>query len=470
MIGLQGLMGGERGSLASQLRSRDAARLQRYQVLYDWWAGRHFKRTRRGRTDLVLNYCRAISDKAIEYLFSRGIAYAVPTDGLEPATEEVAQRAELVLAAVLEDAAFLPVLLAAGGNASVVGDAFVKCYFDQVARRVRVVSLDPARCFPTAIGDDVATMAEISVISTLSAAEAERRYGVRSGRAVDVVETWTASTLRITAGGAVVQDGPNPYGWIPIAHVANLQPPNDFWGRSDLEDVIPLNEELDRRVSDEADVIAYHADPPVVFRGVRQHSDLPVGPGTVWDIPADAEVSLLEWRGQAIQVDAHITRVQEALFQVAETPRTAFGDSGRLLSGVALETELQPLILRTLRKRASWEPVLRRLGGNLLRLAEFGGLFGVKVGDFAPYRTRVVWEPMLPRDDDAEAVRALNLVAGQLRSHERAMEDLGELNPAHEIERINANRAELGIPAADAASLRSPSSAVPAIHTLGDVS
>jgi hypothetical protein len=174
----------------------------------------------------------------------------------------------------------------------------------------------------------------------------------------------------------------------------------------------------------------------------------------VWDIPADADVRLLEWHGQPPQVDTHVDRLQEAIYQVAETPRTSFGDSGRLLSGVALETELQPLILRTLRKRTIWDPALRRLARMVFLLAEQAGRDGAGPGQYAPYRTRVVWNPILPRDDDAEAMRNINLVAAQLRSHERAMELLGELDPAAQLDRIRANRAQLGLAAEQAAEHR----------------
>jgi hypothetical protein len=51
------------------------------------------------------------------------------------------------------------------------------------------------------------------------------------------------------------------------------------------------------------------------------------------------------------EVESHLDRLLRAIYEVSEPPRTAFGDSGRLLSGVARETELRPLILRTLRKR-----------------------------------------------------------------------------------------------------------------------
>jgi hypothetical protein len=237
-----------------------------------------------------------------------------------------------------------------------------------------------------------------------------------------------------------VYEGPNPFGFIPFIHVANLQPPNSSWGVSDLVDLVPLNRELDERMSDQADVIHYHADPPVVFRGVEEHSDLPVGPGTVWDLPRDADVALLEWRGSAPAVQEHIERLMRAIYDITETPRTSFGDSGRLLSGVALETELQPLLQRTLRKRVAWSAALRRCVRMMLLLAE---RFGSQ-GTFAPYRCQIVWPPMLPRDDDADARRNLALVQGGLRSHRQAMEALGELDAELELQRVRADREFLG--------------------------
>jgi hypothetical protein len=130
-----------------------------------------------------------------------------------------------------------------------------------------------------------------------------------------------------------------------------------------------------------------------VFKGVEEHSDLPVGPGTVWDLPRDADVALLEWRGSSPALQEHIDRVLRALYEVTETPRTSFGDSGRLLSGVALETELQPLIQRTLRKRVGWSAALRRCNQMLLVLSE--RVAGLPPGAFAPYRSQIVWPPML---------------------------------------------------------------------------
>jgi hypothetical protein len=352
------------------------------------------------------------------------------------------------------------VLLQAATNASVLGDAVLKVYVDAATQRVRLANVDPLQVFPTWAGDDPTQLLAMALTGRLDAAEAMERYSIEVSSAefqapsegfavgtrsshLETVEVWTASSFRLIVGSRTVHEGPNPYGFIPFVHVPNLQPPNSPWGVSDLVDLIPLNRELNERMSDQADVIRYHADPPVVFRGVEEHSDLPVGPGTVWDLPRDADVSLLEWRGSTPALQEHVERVLRALYEVTETPRTSFGDSGRLLSGVALETELQPLIQRTFRKRVGWSAGLRRLNRMLLQMSErLDPELGP--GSFFPYRTQVIWPPMLPRDDDAEASRNLALVEGGLRSHRGALEALGELDPEAELQRIREDRASLG--------------------------
>jgi hypothetical protein len=222
-----------------------------------------------------------------------------------------------------------------------------------------------------------------------------------------------------------------------------MQPPNQVWGRSDLDGLIEINRELNERMSDQADVIRYHADPPVIFRGVTEHTDLAVGPGTVWDIPLDSDVKLLEWQGQSPSVQEHIERVMRSLFEISETPRSAFGDSGRLLSGVALEMELRPIIQKTLRRRAFWTRALRQRNAQVLKLAERFEIDGAWPGEFSPYRTKVVWPPMVPADDTALVRQNIALVEAGLRSYRGALDALGEESPEAEIERIRADRAEV---------------------------
>ena len=96
---------------------------------------------------------------------------------------------------------------------------------------------------------------------------------------------------------------------------------------------------------------------------------------------------------------------------------------------------------RTLRRRIVWEPVLRELARRALLLAELGGIGGAEPGMFRPYRTRVHWLPIRPRDDDAEANRNLALVAGGLQSRSGALRAMGVPNPEAELARIETESA-----------------------------
>ena len=435
-------------STAARLRLGDAARLRRYRQYQDFYEGRHFARPRNGRSNLVVNYARAIVDKGVAYLLGRGLGFSVV-----PRREGVrldarrAERAEQLLYDVYWDNDLDATDLQVAQNAGVLGDGVYKVFWDPDDGQVRCLGVDPYTFFAAWAPDDPSVLVR-----------AETAYAVDGD---EVVERWTTETFELLRGDRLERSGPNPYGWVPFVHVPNLQPPNQFWGVSDLQDVIAINRELDERLSDQADVIRYHADPPTVFKGVTDHSDLAVGPGTVWDIPADAAVELLEWKGQPPAVQEHIQRIKQALYEISETPQTAFGDSGRLLSGVALETELRPIVQKTFRRRVFWTRALRARNRMILRLAEQYGVGGARPGEYAPYRSRVIWPPMLPRDDQVEVRNQIGLVGAGLRSHRTAMDALGTESPEEELGRILEDRATLGEGAETASAAASRSGEAP---------
>ena len=435
-------------STAARLRLGDAARLRRYRQYQDFYEGKHFARPRNGRSNLVVNYARAIVDKGVAYLLGRGLGFSVV-----PRREGVrldarrAERAEQLLYDVYWDNDLDVTDLQVAQNAGVLGDGVYKVFWDPHDGQVRCLGVDPYTFFAAWAPDDPSVLVR-----------AETAYAVDGD---EVVERWTTETFELLRGDRLERAGPNPYGWVPFVHVPNLQPPNQFWGVSDLQDVIAINRELDERLSDQADVIRYHADPPTVFKGVTDHSDLAVGPGTVWDIPADAAVELLEWKGQPPAVQEHIQRIKQALYEISETPQTAFGDSGRLLSGVALETELRPIVQKTFRRRVFWTRALRARNRMILRLAEQYGVGGARPGEYAPYSSRVIWPPMLPRDDQVEVRNQIGLVGAGLRSHRTAMDALGTESPEEELGRILEDRATLGEGAETASAAASRSGEAP---------
>jgi hypothetical protein len=134
-------------------------------------------------------------------------------------------------------------------------------------------------------------------------------------------------------------------------------------------------------------------------------------------------------------VRLHIDYVEElrtSLHDLAETPRTAFGEAGRAVAGAALQVELQPLVQKVNRKRRGLASLYRRRNAMLLDLLErFGGepIDGLR-------RTVPIWPPILPSDREAEARTGVQLVNARVRSRRSVAADLGEEDPDGELERI----------------------------------
>ncbi|HET7093247.1 MAG TPA: phage portal protein, partial [Thermomicrobiales bacterium] len=164
--------------------------------------------------------------------------------------------------------------------------------------------------------------------------------------------------------------------------------------------------------------------------------------GAKWELPEGAKaylLDLLSGGGVGLHVQ-YVDLLYRALHDLSETPRTAFGDAGRNLSGAALEVEIQPLVQKVGRKRRQWEAFHRARNARLLDLLErFGGepLAGLR-------RTETIWPPILP-SDVTEAVRnATQLVAGGIQSRRTAAVALGNDDPEREWANVLAEMAALG--------------------------
>jgi hypothetical protein len=256
-------------------------------------------------------------------------------------------------------------------------------------------------------------------------------------RAYPVVEWWSDDRWRMTVAGQVVRDGENPYGWIPYVIATNDPRPFGFWGQSDLLDLVDVCMELNRRMTVLARVLELSGAPIAVLENVDGSEGIAVGPGAKWELPEGARAYLLDLlQGGGTQLHiAYIDLLYRTLHDLSETPRTAFGDSGRDLSGAALEVEIQPLVQKVGRKRRMWDAFFQSRNALLLDLLErFGGeaLGGLR-------QTATIWPPVLPSDTDSAVRNAVSLVEHGIRSRRSAMAGLGSAgseDPEAELARI----------------------------------
>ena len=108
---------------------------------------------------------------------------------------------------------------------------------------------------------------------------------------------------------------------------------------------------------------------------------------------------------------------------------------------MALNTELDPLLKKVQRKRLIRGAAYRRRNELILRVLE---RFGTPRASFAPYRTRIVWGPVLPQDRSRQVADERTLVAAGIHSRRRAADALGVEDPEGEFARWLEEQGKIG--------------------------
>jgi hypothetical protein len=406
------------------------------------WLGVQRRRERR----LTFNYARALVEKTTSYLMS-GTGFAADPVDPSPEAAQRARAAERALWDVYEANQLAQLDFDTELDTAILGDGAFKVTWDAAERRVRVSAPDVQGLFVWWLGDDVSRVWRVASRYYLLPEEVEMLHGVRpraTGRSAtrlqpgrrargsEVVEVWTASDFELWVDSALVEAKANPYGFIPFVIYPNLREPKRFWGVSDLPPIKESVRELNRALSQLSMILELSGNPIAVLENVNESQDIAVQPGAVWELPERARaylLDLLQGGGVKLHVD-FVDLIYRTLHDLGESPRTAFGDTRQNLSGVALNVELDPLLKKVQRKRLVRTSAYKRRNELILRLLE--QQTGVS---YTPYRTRIVWGPVLPEDRSRLVADERTLVQAGIHSRRRAADELGVEDPDGEFRR-----------------------------------
>ncbi|MCS7207617.1 MAG: phage portal protein [Dehalococcoidia bacterium] len=426
-------------TLPQRIARMDGERLRRYAEYLAFAQGHQWSTpARRGERRLTFNYARAFAEKVTSYLLSGLTVTTEPWDA-SPQARERALRAQEVWNAIAEANALDELDYETELDTAILGDGCYKVIWDSQEGRVRITAPDVQGIFAWWTEDDPSRLLQVASRYRLSAEECLLRWGVApKGPQGTVVEGWTATTLQVWVDDTLAEERPNPYGFIPFLLFPNLREPKQVWGTSDLVPIMEPQRELNRAFTQLSAILELSGNPIAVLEGVEHATDIAVQPGAVWEVPERARaylLDLLQGGGVRLHVD-YIDLLYRTLHDLSETPRTAFGDNARNLSGVALEMELHPLLQKVRRKRLIRTSVYRRRAWMALALHE-----RMTGEPLLPVRLRVVWGPILPQDRGRLAREQQALVASGLSSRRRAMALLGVEDPEAELRRIREEQA-----------------------------
>ena len=213
-----------------------------------------------------------------------------------------------------------------------------------------------------------------------------RKQGGDDRQVTAVTEILSADAWQRYENGQLVAEGLLPWGFLPVVHIQNIAQPYYYEGISDVETLIPLQDELNTRLSDRASRITFQSFKMYLGKGVEGFEDRPVSPGRMWytDNP-EASIEEFGGDGPAPSEDMHVAEIREAMDKVSGVTPLVAGvlknRLGNLTSAVALRLTLMGMLSKTDRKRFTYGEGLKKICRTVLAILDRANIYRTSDAD-----------------------------------------------------------------------------------------
>lgn len=428
-----------------ELTDEEIRRVNEVLLYWKYYRGDHWDVQRpKGEPQNTINYSARFVDKGVSFLMGKGFTINVrkeAEDITKPFIDEV-----------LDDNNRLLLGLEMAQSGGVTGEAYVRVslqHYDKDTEpfyaelypngRIRIQVLPTYACFPRWNNHDPDKMDEIRIIYPI-------RVQVRDGeyKTVWYEEHITPTRIREYIDGQLQSDRVNELGVIYVVRIRNLIVANHPYGKSDLQDIIPLNRELNEKTTDVSDIINYHASPVTLIYGAKANN-LEKGARKVWGgLPKDARVENLELQSDLSASMNYIQLIRKSMFELASMPQDALGgeDLKSNITGVALNLKYQPLIDINNKKKLTYGEGIQEICRLILRYADVYELEGFKVDEFRKLKGLDKWHVdvefpnPLPKDELLQVQLIVEKLNNHLMTRLDALKELGEYDAQAKLQEI----------------------------------
>jgi hypothetical protein len=236
-----------------------------------------------------------------------------------------------------------------------------------------------------------------------------------------VTEITSAKAWQRYENKELVAEGSNPWGFLPVVHIQNLAQPFYYEGQSDVEALMPIQDELNTRLSDRASRITMQSFKMYLGKGIESFAEKPISPGVMWctDNP-DAAIEEFGGDGGSPGEEAHIAEIREAMDKISGVTPLVAGvirsKLGTLTSAVALKLTLMGTLSKTDRKRFTYGEGLKKIAGMVLEILDKANIYRTSERD---RETEVIFPDPLPENvmeklEEAKAKKELGVPAEQV--------------------------------------------------------
>lgn len=477
------------GQLASSgdLTNEETLFLEKVKEAWNFYEGYHWE----GIDDLdtpqvTFNYCRPFVNKFVSFEFGKGFSIHTPielddtgvtindtkidinldTDRDGTISDEEKQESFTIhektlqdyLTEVWEDNNKDTLLTELGQTKSITGEAWVKVQYESPEDlvdpfeeypngRIRLSVVPTQFAFPRFNDHDKDKLESLLIMYPIRSIQ---ETGILFRRSVDTTvlykEYWTDEDIVIYTDGVETDRMTNPYGFIPFVQIKNFPIAGRTRGVGDLEDIIPLNVEMNTKKSDISEVIDYHSAPITLVYGAKI-GNLEKGANKVWGgLPKDAKVENLSLQGDLTASTSYVLDIKTSMCEIAGIPETVLGGASAIsnTSGVALQYINLPLIEKTRVKRSCSKAGLERVNKMILFISMQEGLIekpeSITMKDFVHNEVEI--PDTLPKDELIELQKIQQELTLGLECRHGAMERMGKENIPKKLAEIDTEREE----------------------------
>lgn len=424
------------------LSSVEQTQLKEYMTKWNFYEGYHWEDIEQiDKPQVTKNYCRSFVNKFVAFEFGKEVTFRVPyeDDDMEETPSPILDFINEVWTDHNDKQTILTEL---GQTKSVTGIGWIQVKYQSPGEfndpfgeypngKIRLVNMSPLYTFPEYDQHDKDKLVKMTVMYPIDT-EKVTLIPKRTKLKTQVYKmTWTDTQYKVELGSNVLYEGANPYGIIPFVPFINYPLANKQVGAGDIDDIIPLNVELNLKDSDISEIIDYHASPITVVYGADIDT-LEHGANKMWGgLPKDAKVENLTMNTDLAASNSYVADIKKSIHEVGSVPENALGDIGAIsnTSGVALQIMNMPLVERTNVKRTYSGIALQKVN----KLIIFMGIFHKLIERPADgrttkqlYRTEVVWKDPLPKDTLIELQQLQTEMQLGLESRQGAFNRLGK--------------------------------------------
>ena len=239
--------------------------------------------------------------------------------------------------------------------------------------------------------------------------------------------------------------------FLPVYIIPNTPQLGEVWGMSEMEDLIPIIDEINKKYSDLSDSLRFDMFAITIMMNispVNKNTSLKTKPGACWELaggnPIDGiKPDVFKLAAEFPYIDTlkyHIDSLISIMFELSECVQLAADKVTGMaaLSGVALKLLFAAIISKTTKKNTIWKAKLKEIYMGTLKLKAIYENYDIP----DDLDIEIITHLPMPQNELEEIQVISAKLADSLISVTTAMNEIGIENPEAEIAKILEEKAK----------------------------